>query len=281
MNKSFGQIVEPDKNTLTYEKYLKISELLDLQKTLAVPAEHDEMLFIIIHQAYELWFKQLIHEANQCCASLDQGHLMRVLHVLKRMSTIQKVLVHQIDILETMPPDDFSRFRNLLNPASGFQSCQFRTVEFMLGAKDPRYLRFFEHDPALKAKLEAAIAAPTLYDHFFKMLASRGYDVPREALERDVTQGYKRFPGVVNLYHEIYTNPYEHGDVYFLLETLLDVDENFLVWRQRHVNMVERVIGSKMGTGGSSGADYLRSTLSKRFFPEIWEVRNLITGPKQ
>jgi tryptophan 2,3-dioxygenase len=281
MNPSFGNIIKPDKSTLTYEKYLKTSELLGLQGVLSQPTEHDELLFIVIHQVYELWFKQIIHETALAVTCLEQNHLMRFLHTLKRITTIQKVLIQQIDVLETMPPDDFHRFRNHLNPASGFQSFQFRYLEFKLGMKNLGYLKFFEHDPKLKEKLNEALEGPTLYDHFLRMMKKKGYNIPAEVLNRDFSKPYELNKSLTAVFREIYSKPYENSEIYLSLESMLDVDENFLLWRQRHVNMVERIIGGMIGTGGSSGADYLRKTLTKRCFPEIWDVRNLIGGQEQ
>ncbi|MGE0171145.1 MAG: tryptophan 2,3-dioxygenase [Oligoflexales bacterium] len=281
MNQSFGNIIEPDKKTLTYEKYLKTAELLDLQQMLSAPREHDELLFIVIHQVYELWFKQIIHETALAASCLEQNHLMRFLHTLKRICAIQKVLIQQIDVLETMPPDDFHRFRNHLNPASGFQSFQFRYLEFKLGMKNVGYLRFFEHDPKLKALLTQALSEPTLYDQFLRLMKKKGYNIPTEVINRDVNRSYELNPQVTAVFRQIYAKPYENSEIYLSLESMLDVDENFLLWRQRHVNMVERIIGGMIGTGGSTGADYLRSTLTKRCFPEIWDVRNLIGGQEQ
>lgn len=267
-------LIEPRKDAVTYESYLRVKDLLTLQRTLSSPAEHDETLFIIIHQVYELWFKQILHELALCQVELERGELMRVMHALKRIDAIQKVLIHQVDILETMPPDDFARFRAHLNPASGFQSFQFREVEFRLGLKNPAYLKFYKHDAEATARLEKALAEPTLYDAFFKLLAKRGYNVPQSVLKRDVTKAYESNAEILELFLTFYRNPYQHSDLYVASEHLLDLDEQFILWRYRHLAMVQRMIGDLPGTGGSSGAGYLASTLKKRIFPEIWEVRN-------
>lgn len=272
-------LIQPRKDSVTYESYLKVKELLNLQKTRSSPEEHDETLFIIIHQVYELWFKQILHELALCQTELERGELMRVMHSLKRIDTIQKVLIHQIDVLETMPPDDFNRFRTHLNPASGFQSFQFREVEFRLGLKNADYLKFYKHDPDATANLRRALAAPSLYDSFFKLLVRRGYPVPEAVLQRDVSKPYESHPGVLEIFLGFYRHPYQHSDLYVASEHLLDLDEQFILWRYRHVAMVQRMIGDLPGTGGSSGASYLASTLKKRIFPEIWEVRNHL-GPR-
>ncbi len=267
-------LIKPDRQTLTYEKYLHIDGLLNLQHTLSEPEEHDETLFIIIHQVYELWFKQILHEMTLCCRELEKGHLMRVMHAIKRIQTIQKILVQQIDVLETMPPDDFNRFRGHLNPASGFQSSQFREVEFRMGLKDASYLGFHKHNQESQKRLQQALAAPSLYDYFLRMLSRKGYAIPKEILGRDVATPHTPHEKLTDVFLEIYRHPYENSEIYVLLESLMDLDENFILWRYRHMAMVERMIGNVRGTGGSSGAHYLGTTLRKQAFPEIWNVRN-------
>lgn len=262
------------KAKVTYENYLKVQELLNLQQLLSSPGEHDETLFIIIHQTYELWFKQILHEVQLICEKLDEDRLMMVMHALKRINAIQKVLIHQIDILETMTPNDFARFRNHLNPASGFQSYQFRITEYKLGYKDANYLRFYEHAPELRKLLEKTLEEPTIYDHFLRFLARQGFDIPKAILARDVSRPYEAHQDVVAIMRTVYQNPEQHSAVYLALEAMMDLDENFILWRYRHMAMVQRIIGNVMGTGGSKGASYLATTLSKRFFPEIWMVRD-------
>jgi tryptophan 2,3-dioxygenase len=267
-------LIQPGAQTLTYAKYLQIDPLLQLQQPLADPPEHDEMLFIIIHQVYELWFKQLLHEVAACNRFLDRGVLMRVMAGLKRIDTIQKIMIHQVDVLETMPPDDFARFRERLSPASGFQSYQFRQFEFALGLKDPHYFKFYQASPDHTACLESSFRAPSLYDHFIQYLhLKRGYDIPADVLSRDVCLRYQAHEQIVDLFETIYRNPYEHSDIYIALEALMDLDEQLILWRYRHMAMVQRMIGGHGGTGGSGGAAYLQTTLSKRCFPEIWQVR--------
>jgi len=248
---------------LTYGSYLKINELLALQQPLSRPEHHDEMLFIIIHQVYELWFKQLLHELNAVVGELDRGELLRVAKNFRRVHTIQRLLEQQIDVLETMTPQEFNAFRDNLNPASGFQSIQFREMEFLCGVRRTDTLVHIQMDEAQRARLERRLAEPSLYDHVKGLLARRGFaSDSSEAL--------------IESMRRIYTESEKNYDLYLLLEDLIEFDERFLLWRGRHVRMVERMIGNKIGTGGSSGAAYLQATLVHRFFPELWEVRTLL-----
>jgi len=245
---------------LTYNSYLKIDELLALQQPLSEPPHHDELLFIVIHQVYELWFKQLLHEIEGAMRFLATGDLLKVQKNFRRIHTIQRVLEHQVDILETMTPQEFNAFRDGLDPASGFQSAQFREMEFLCGAQKTGYLRFLEPTGREREQLERRLDAPTLHDAFLALLARRGYAVePHEALIASLKTIYEDAEG--------------RYDLYLLLEDLIEFDERFLLWRGRHVRMVERMIGLKPGTGGSLGVAYLEKTLSKKFFPELWEVR--------
>ncbi len=267
-------LIEPAANAVTYGSYLKVSELLDLQKPLTTPLQHDETLFIVIHQVYELWFKQILHDLAAAGEALAKDQPMSFIRIANRIGTIQSVLTHQVDILETMTPVDFNRFRDKLNPASGFQSWQFRELEFRLGAKEPAYLKFHKNDPVATKSLEQAIDQPTIYDRFLGLLARRGFAIPVEVLKRDVRQPYQSQPAVLDVILKIYRESERHYDLYSTLEALIDLDEGLLLWRYRHVAMVERMIGNRKGTGGSSGVKYLSLTLTKRFFPEIWEARN-------
>lgn len=267
-------LTEPTAQSITYGSYLKVRELLSLQQPLTKPEQHDETLFIVIHQVYELWFKQILHELDAAEAAIKNDQPMLFIRIAKRIGTIQSVLTHQVDVLETMTPVDFNRFREKLNPASGFQSMQFRVLEFRLGMKEAAYMKFHKNDaPATKA-LDAALAAPTIYDHFLAMLKRRGFAIPGEVLNRDVSQPYQSNDGVREAILKIYRESERHYDLYSTLEALIDLDEGILLWRYRHVAMVERMIGNRKGTGGSSGVKYLSHTLAKRFFPEIWEARN-------
>ncbi len=259
---------------LTYSSYLKVPELLSLQEPLSRPEHHDEMLFILIHQVYELWFKQLLHEVDAAVRAIEADRVLRVHKIFKRVTAIQRVLVEQLQVLETMTPQDFEVFRSRLNPASGFQSMQFRAVEISSGLKDPRYLAFHRYAPEAHGELERRMAAPTIWDAFVALLGRRGFGVGPEAPEPDSEASQE----LIAALRTLYTEAEDHYDLYLTAELLVDYDELFQIWRFCHVKMVERTIGAKMGTGGSSGARYLRGTLSKRFFPELWEVRSELGG---
>ncbi len=268
------KLIEPTASTLTYDRYLKVDDLLSLQVLQSAPPEHDETLFIIIHQVYELWFKQVLHELDKAERSLETGSLVDFLRVLKRVNAIQKILVEQVAVLETMTPTEFNRFRERLNPASGFQSHQFRILEFRLGLKDPSYLKFFRSAPAHEKDLRAAMARPSLYQRFLEFMNRYGLAVPADALARDPALPWEPHAGVKDVLLNVYREPNQHLEIYNALEALMDLDEGFMLWRYRHVAMVERMIGSRRGTGGSSGVDYLSKTLAKRFFPELWQLRS-------
>jgi tryptophan 2,3-dioxygenase len=248
---------------LSYGSYLKVDELLELQRPLSRPPHHDEMLFIIIHQVYELWFKQLLHELDATMLALDRDDLLRVAKQFHRVHTIQRLIEQQVDILETMTPQEFNQFRDKLNPASGFQSVQFRELEFACGLRRTDVLKWIELDEAQRARLERRANAPSLYDRVKELLRRRGFAV--DSSEQ-----------LVESYRQIYSNEAAHYDLYLLLEALIEFDERFLLWRGRHVRMVERMIGQRTGTGGSPGVAYLEGTLRYRFFPELWEVRTYL-----
>jgi len=271
-------LIEPSASMVTYDSYLKVRDLIELQKPLSNPEQHDETLFIIIHQVYELWFRQILHEVGHSIAALERNELLSFLRSLKRVNTIQQLLVQQVGILETMTPTDFNQFREQLNPASGFQSWQFRILEFRMGAKDRGYLKFFRTNPHAQAKLEAALNEPTLYDWFLRYLSRRGFAIPKAVLERDVSQLHEPNAAIKQIFFDVYRDVDRNYDLYMTLEAMIDVDEQFTMWRYRHIAMVERMIGNRMGTGGSSGVNYLSQTLSKRFFPEIWQLRNDFGG---
>jgi tryptophan 2,3-dioxygenase len=245
---------------LSYGSYLKVDELLDLQRPLSQPAHHDELLFIVIHQVYELWFKQLLHELDAAIAALDRDELLRVAKCFRRIHTIQRLVEQQVDVLETMTPQEFNQFRDNLNPASGFQSIQFREIEFLCGVRRTETLRYIESDDEQRARLDRRLREPSLYDHVKSLLARRGFDVSTS----DAT---------TETFRQIYVESEKHYELYLLLEDLIEFDERFLLWRGRHVRMVERMIGMRRGTGGSPGVSYLQDTLSYRFFPELWAVR--------
>ncbi|MBM3780055.1 MAG: tryptophan 2,3-dioxygenase [Acidobacteria bacterium] len=256
---------------VTYGSYLAIDELLTLQRPRSDGPEHDELLFIVIHQVYELWFKELLHELDHVVALLEAGDLVRAQHTLKRILTILKVQVGQLDILETMTPLEFQSFRARLEAASGFQSDQFRQLEFLLGHKSSAVVSRFPEGSRARVALERRLQAPTLWDAFVSLLARQGFSVPAAVLARDVTT-----PVVpdAELQAELVRMYRNDPGMSALAERLVDLDEGLQEWRYRHVKMVQRTIGMKPGTGGSSGAGYLQSTLMTPLFPDLWAIRS-------
>lgn len=250
---------------LTYGSYLRVDDLLTLQHPQSEPPHHDELLFIVIHQVYELWFRQMLHEIEAVMRSLAADDLLRCGKVFRRIHAIQRLLEQQVDVLETMAPQDFNGFRNRLKPASGFQSAQFREIEFLCGAQQTSDLRFLEPTSEEHVRLERRLAEPTLYDSLRAALRRRGFAVDNPG---DLIASYKA----------IYEDTEHHYDLYVLLEDFIEFDEHFALWRGRHVLMVERTIGMKPGTGGSLGVNYLEKTLVKKFFPELWAVRTELTS---
>ena len=256
--------------SVTYSNYLKLDELLAAQTPVSEGPEHDEMLFIIIHQVYELWFKQILHELDYLQTRFAAQKTFQILHTMRRVLTILKTVVGQIDILETMTPLEFLSFRDRLDSASGFQSYQFRELEFVLGHKRRTILVHYPEGTTARTQLERRYQAPTLWDAFLHYLAAEGCNIPAELLQRDVTQAVAPSPElqaeIIKLYRE---NPV----LVRVCERLVDLDEGIQEWRYRHVKMVERTIGTKQGTGGSSGVGYLQSTLLKPIFPDLWAIR--------
>ena len=258
---------------LTYGTYLRIPQLLELQKSLSSPAHHDEALFIIIHQVYELWFKLVLHEVDSAAGEIEQDHVYEGTRLLRRVAEIQRLLIHQVRILETMRPQDFLGFRYHLNPASGFQSIQFREVEFLLGLKDPVVFHRLVCEPEETQRLNARLAAPSVSDVFDALLVRRGLG-PAGAPTQAVASGPAREEDWrVDALVRIYDDPEKYADLLALCEVLIEIDECLSLWRAHHVQMVERMIGSLRGTGGSAGVSYLQSTLPKRAFPDLWRVR--------
>lgn len=256
--------------SLTYTSYLEVDALLNLQKPQSPGPEHDEMLFIIIHQVYELWFKQLLHEVDYLQQLLQQNDRTRILHTFRRILTILKTLVGQIDILETMTPLEFLSFRHRLESASGFQSYQFRELEFVLGYKRAGAMHHYPEDSPAWQKLNKRYAEPTLWDAFLHCLGANGYELPAHHLHRDLTQPVQLSPDL----HPILIEVYRHQPLLSrVCERLIDLDEGVQEWRYRHVKMVERTIGNKKGTGGSSGVGYLSNTLFNPLFPDLWAIR--------
>jgi tryptophan 2,3-dioxygenase len=257
------------KAAVTYSSYLKIDELLTMQQPRS--PEHDEMLFIVIHQVYELWFKELLHEFDRVMRLLEEDEPHRAQHTLKRILTILKVMVAQLDILETMTPLEFLTFRERLDAASGFQSDQFRQIEFVLGVKSAAAIQRFPEGSRARVELERRRGEPTLWDAFLRYLKRQGYAVPASHLNRDVTAPLEPSPEIEQLLVELYRKDSKNAE---LCERLVDLDEGIQEWRYRHVKMVERTIGAKRGTGGSSGAAYLRETIGRPLFPDLWEIRS-------
>jgi tryptophan 2,3-dioxygenase len=256
---------------ITYSSYLKIDELLSLQQPRSDGPEHDELLFIVIHQVYELWFKELLHELDRVRALLQADDTHRAQHTLKRILTILKVLVAQLDILETMTPLEFLSFRARLEAASGFQSDQFRQIEFVLGQKSEQAVSRFAAGTRAARELRARLAQPTLWDAFLRYLAREGYAVPPDHLGRDVTAPVRPSAAIQQVLVDVYRRDPKNAE---LCERLVDLDEGVQEWRYRHVKMVERTIGMKRGTGGSTGAGYLRTTLGSPAFPDLWDIRS-------
>ena len=260
-----GRLTEPaEEGLLTYGEYLAVPELISLQRLRSDPPVHDELLFIVVHQAYELWFKQLIFELESVRDRMFEDDAERARHYLTRVHAIERVLIDHIQVLETMTPQDFLEFRSLLTPASGFQSAQFREVEFLSGLKQPGYLRDLAASPDELERLARRLDEPTVWDAFVALLERHGLPMPADDEEA-------RRASLLRMARDA-----ELAPLFAVAERLLDHDEGFAQWRYHHVLMVEREIGAKSGTGGSSGVEYLRSTLSKRFFPELWGLRSYL-----
>ncbi len=260
---------------VTYGSYLRIPELLSLQQCRSVDPdtgqpEHDETLFIVVHQVYELWFKQVLHELDALRGHLDAGAPSRGAHQLKRVLKILKTLVAQLDVLETMTPLEFASFRPFLENASGFQSAQFRELEILLGQFDESHFDLLDSDPDARERLECRLAEPTVWDAFVRFLARKGFAIPSSVLERDVALPHEPSPELQATLLEIYRS---EPALLEICELLTDFDEGFMEWRYRHVMMVQRTIGTKPGTGGSDGASYLRGTIMRPAFPDLWAIR--------
>jgi tryptophan 2,3-dioxygenase len=258
----------------SYANYLRLDLLLAAQQPRST--HHDEVLFIIQHQTAELWMKLIVHELQAAIAHVRADRLAPCFKILARVKQIQRQLFEQWAVLETLTPSEYVQFRHVLGPASGLQSYQFRAIEFLLGNKDPAILAVHRHDPALHAWLDRLLREPSLYDEFLRHLARRGMALPPERLERDWSQPYQRHDGVVAAFKAIYDAPDRHWDAYDMCEKLVDVEENFQLWRFRHVKTVERVIGFKRGTGGTAGVAFLRKSLEVSLFPELIAVRTSI-----
>ncbi|MET0426564.1 MAG: tryptophan 2,3-dioxygenase family protein [Actinoplanes sp.] len=273
-------IVKDFKVNLSYGRYLHLDEILHAQHPVSVPEHHDELLFILQHQTSELWLKLVLHELRAVRRQLAGDELRPALKGLARVKHIQRTLTEQWSVLATLTPSEYAEFRSFLGTSSGFQSYQYRAVEFMLGNKDRRMLSLFDDDPAAKELLTDALAAPSVYDEFLRYLARHGHDVPAELLDRDVTKAWAFQEELVPVFVGIYSDPERHWEAYEACEELVDLEENFQLWRFRHLKTVERTIGVKRGTGGSSGVSFLRAALDLTFFPELYAVRTEIGVPK-
>jgi len=274
---SFGLPESEDEPRLTYGGYLRVRDLIGLQQLRSDPAQHDETLFIIVHQVYELWFKQLLHELDTIIERLNRDETLVAHRLLRRCIEIERVLINQVAVLETMTPTDFLAFRDHLRPASGFQSFQFREIEYVSGLKDERYLKSYEAGTEEHRRLLERLGKPSVLDAFYALLRRRGFDLPanEEGAQGDEAGSAARARRVRELLR-IYEDADNYYSLFLLAESLIEYDEMFAMWRLRHVKMVERMIGTRSGTGGSEGAAYLHKTVERKFFPELWEVRNYL-----
>ncbi len=271
MSKNYGENAP-----LSYNKYLRVQDLISLQDCLSSPAHHDELLFITVHQAYELWFKQILHELDAAIALLEEDRVPAATRAVKRIVDIEKLLVDQIHILETMSPISFLAFRDQLNPASGFQSMQFREIELSSGLKDKNMVREFASDEFALQRLQKRLESLSLADSFYRVLQRRGLSAPITSSDGDAAQQKKDYGERTRAVLEILTHFEERYEEYQLAEAMLEHDEYFSIWRSHHIKMVERMVGAKRGTGGSEGIGYLKTTLDKKFFPELWEARTYL-----
>lgn len=263
---------------LSYNTYLRVPELIDLQSCLSTPAHHDELLFITVHQAYELWFKQILHEIDAAIALMKEDRAAEAAAALRRIVEIEKLLIAQIHILETMKPVRFLKFRDELNPASGFQSMQFREIEFASGLKDKEILRAFARDDFAFQRLQARMDAPSLSEAFFALLRRHGFDTPASDSPRDAKERRSNYGKRQRALVEVMTHEDRFDKEAQLAEGLIEHDEYFSLWRSHHIKMVERMVGAKPGTGGSEGVGYLQKTIDKKFFPELWDARTYLSS---
>ncbi|SEH47984.1 tryptophan 2,3-dioxygenase [Halobacillus karajensis] len=261
-------------NRMTYGEYLGLEDLLSAQKRLS--PHHDEMLFIIIHQVSELWMKLILHELHAATEAIRENKMQSAFKMLARVSSIQKQIIQAWDVLSTLTPAEYMEFRDQLGQASGFQSYQYRMIEFALGYKTPHVLKIYKKDPDLHKRLNEAYRAPSLYDAAIGKLSEAGLPISAHLLDRDYTELYERDSTVEKAWSHIYKNVDQYWDLYQLGEKLVDIEDSLQQWRFRHMKTVERIIGHKKGTGGSSGVGYLKKVLDHRFFPELWDVRTTI-----
>jgi tryptophan 2,3-dioxygenase len=259
------------KENMTYGEYLNLDKILTSQKRLS--DHHDEMLFIIIHQVSELWMKLILHELSSAIKEIERDELHSAFKKLARVSKTQTQIIQAWDVLSTLTPAEYLQFRDTLGKASGFQSYQYRLIEFALGYKSTHILKIYEKDPAVHAALQAAFQAPSIYDVSIKALARAGFDINPDLLDRDFSKVYAGDSSVAAAWREVYRNVDQYWDLYELAEKLVDIEDWLQQWRFRHMKTVERIIGFKVGTGGSSGVNYLKQVLDHRFFPELWDLR--------
>jgi len=274
------------RDTMTYGSYLDLDTLLSAQHPVSDPVHHDELLFIIQHQTSELWLKLMLHELRSAASLLAEDEMRMSLKRIARVKHIQRSMVEQWSVLATLTPTEYAQFRGFLGKASGFQSWQYRAVEFALGNKHAGMLKVHEQDPRAHALLTELLETPSVYDEFLRCLARRGYPIPEDVITRDVTKAHVSHPDLVQVFVEIYAHAEEHWDVYEACEELVDLEDNFQLWRFRHLKTVQRTIGMKTGTGGSSGVGFLQKALELTFFPELFAVRTEIgavevAGPGQ
>jgi tryptophan 2,3-dioxygenase len=263
---------------MSYGDYLGLDQLLTAQHPRSQPPQHDELLFIIQHQTSELWLKLMLHELRSARSLIAADELAPALKRLARVKQIQNTLTGQWSVLATLTPSEYAEIRPFLATSSGFQSWQYRAVEFLLGNKNPDMVQVFGHDPVARDLLEGLLHEPSLYDEFLRFLSRRGYAVPAELLDRDFSQPYHLHEQLVDTFASVYAAPAEHWGVYETCEELVDLEDNFQEWRFRHLQVVTRTIGHKRGTGGSSGVDFLRRALDLTFFPELYAVRTRVGG---
>ncbi|GEN53413.1 tryptophan 2,3-dioxygenase [Halobacillus faecis] len=259
---------------MTYGEYLNLEELLSAQNRLST--HHDEMLFIVIHQVSELWMKLTLHELQAAIEAIRKNHMQAAFKMLARVSSIQKQIIQAWDVLSTLTPSEYMEFRDHLGQASGFQSYQYRMIEFALGYKTSHVLKIYEKDPDLQRGLEVAYRAPSLYDAAIEKLSDSGFPISEKLLDRDYMQLYEKDASVEAAWTNVYKDVEQYWDLYQLGEKLVDIEDSLQQWRFRHMKTVERIIGHKKGTGGSSGVGYLKKVLDHRFFPELWDVRTNI-----
>ena len=261
---------------MSYAGYLHLDRLLDAQHPLSNPAEHDELLFIVQHQVSELWMKLMIHELKSAIVHLRADELGSCQKSFARCKQVLRQLTEMWSVLETLTPSDYMRFRDILGPSSGFQSLQYRTIEFLLGNKNASMLKVFAHDPAAEASLREVLESPSLYDEALRWLARHGHAVPAHRVERDWSRPLVSDPALLPVFERIYEDTEAHWQAYHLLEDLVDPESQFQLWRFRHMRTVMRIIGFKRGTGGSSGVGFLKQALDLTFFPELFEVRTTV-----